>query len=184
MFINNTIFSDHYQQVLSEDLLLKQNIFCLSQLLKIEKIIVTQCSPLSQKNIQFLIPPLTAQELISGQKAKITQTIKAVANFQTRKNEPIGSLSTLQKEKAYSFLEKLVYLYLPRQQNNLKKKIYANVHHFGIDDCLLFPECESFYDLFHTEYVQGFNINIHTKNKKKQREGNRLLLSGFLLNTL
>lgn len=184
MFIDNTIFSYHYQRILSEDLLLKQNIFCLSQLLKINKVIITHCSSLSQKNIQFLIPPLTAQELITGQKGRITQTLKAVANFQTRKNEPIGCISTLQKKKAYSFLEKLVYLYLPRQQNNLKKKIYANVHHFGIDDCLLFPECEIFYDLFHIEYIRGYNINIHTKNKKKQRMGNRLLLSGFLLNTL
>lgn len=180
---HQSIFKNHYKQILSEDLVLKQKISCIPQLMKLDRIIISYSSSLSQKNVQFLIPPVVAKQLITAQKPKITQSKKAVANFQTRKNEPIGSVITLKTEKAYSFLEKLVYLYLPRQQNNTKKNIYSNVHQFGIDDCLLFPECESFYDLFHTKYIHGLNINIQTKNNHKYDKSNKMFLSGFLVNT-
>nr|QGP70639.1 ribosomal protein L5 [Tetraselmis sp. CCMP 881] len=107
MYQKQPRFKIHYKQILSEDLILKQKISCISQLMRMDNIIITHSSSLSQKNIQFLVPPITATMLISGQKPKITQSIKAVANFQTRKNEPIGCITTLTKNKAYTFLEEI-----------------------------------------------------------------------------
>jgi large subunit ribosomal protein L5 len=52
--------------------------------------------------------------LIAGQKAIINNAKKSIATFKVRTGWPIGCKVTLRKEKMYGFLEKLLYIAIPR----------------------------------------------------------------------
>jgi len=51
---------------------------------------------------------------ISGQKAVLTKSKKAISTFKLRKDLPIGCRVTLRGKKMYQFLDKLVNIALPR----------------------------------------------------------------------
>ena len=51
--------------------------------------------------------------LIVGQKAIITKSRKAIANYKLRENQPIGCKVTLRKTRMYEFLDRLITIALP-----------------------------------------------------------------------
>jgi large subunit ribosomal protein L5 len=51
---------------------------------------------------------------ISGQKARVFKSKKAISNFKLREDMPVMLQSTLRKQKAYDFLDRFVKLVMPR----------------------------------------------------------------------
>lgn len=108
---------NHFNFVVSYDIIFKDNFINVMQTPRIDKIVLN--SGVGQKaivNKKYLVYILLGLELISGQKAKITRAKKSVDKFKLRKNIPIGAQVTLRKKALYLFLEQLAFI-LPKFEN-------------------------------------------------------------------
>jgi len=126
------------------------------------------------KIIQAAIAELT---LISGQKAVITKSKKAIAGFKLRENLPIGCKVTLRKQKMYEFLDRLVNTALPRVRDfrGVSPKSFDGRGNYalGLKEQLVFPEIS--YDK--VDATRGMDIIICTTAKTDDEA--RALLTGF-----
>jgi large subunit ribosomal protein L5 len=104
---------------------------------------------------------------IAGQKASITKARKAIANFKTRIGVKIGAHVTLRGQRMWSFLDKLVYLAVPRIKDfrGLSPKGFdaQGNYNFGLREQALFHEVV----LDKLEHNQGLNITIVIRNSNE-----------------
>jgi large subunit ribosomal protein L5 len=105
---------------------------------------------------------------ISGQKAVLTKSRKAISTFKLRKDLPIGCRVTLRGKKMYQFLDKLINIALPRIRDfrGLTSKGFNQSNHysFGIKEHSIFLEV----DLDNILKVFGMNITVATNAKSKE----------------
>ena len=117
-----------------------------------------------------------AEELgkITGQKAKVTRSTKAIAQFKLRKNLPIGAMVTLRGERMYEFLDRLISVALPRVRDfrGISAKGFDGRGNYtlGLRDQLLFPEI----DYLKVDKARGMNISVVT-TARTDEEARRLL---------
>jgi large subunit ribosomal protein L5 len=165
-------------------LILKQNIKTISEIPKVTKIVINTSSKLIVNEKKHLTPILLALELITGQKPKITKAKKSIATFKLRENQVIGCKVTMRDSNMLIFFEKLNKILLPRltdfQGLNFEKKssgIEKSIGNIdiGINNFLIFPELENYFEYF--EYRGGMDINIQTSAKTKRITN--LFFSGF-----
>ncbi len=101
---------------------------------------------------------------IAGQKSSITKAKKAVANFKTRIDVKIGCHVTLRGEKMWSFLDKLIFLAIPRIKDfrGMSPKGFdgRGNYNMGLREQALFHEIM----LEKLEHNQGLNITICFRN--------------------
>lgn len=102
--------------------------------------------------------------LLAGQKATVTKAKKAVANFRSRIGVKIGCRVTLRGARMWSFLDKLIYLAIPRIKDfrGLSPKGFdgRGNYNMGLREQALFHEIQ----LDKLEHNQGLNITICFKN--------------------
>ncbi len=114
---------------------------------------------------------------IAGQKPVITRTRKSVAGFKIREGWPIGCKVTLRKLRMYEFLERLLYIAIPRIRDfrGLSRKSFDGQGNYslGIKEQIVFPEIQ--YDKI--DVLRGLDITI-TTTAKTNEEG-LALLSAF-----
>jgi large subunit ribosomal protein L5 len=112
--------------------------------------------------------------LISGQKAVITNAKKSIATFKVRVGWPVGCKVTLRNQKMYDFLEKLLYVAIPRIRDfrGLNKRGFdaQGNYSMGIKEQIIFPEIQ--YDKINE--IRGLDICI-TTTAKSIAEGLALL---------
>lgn len=117
---------------------------------------------------KFLSYLATQISNISGQKAVLTKSRKAISTFKLRKDLPIGCRVTLRGKKMYQFLDKLVNIALPRIKDfrGLSSKGFNQSNHysFGIKEHSVFLEV----DLDNIPKVFGLNVTIATTAKTKE----------------
>ena len=105
---------------------------------------------------------------ISGQKAVLTKSRKAISTFKLRKDLPIGCRVTLRGKKMYQFLDKLVNIALPRIRDfrGLTAKGFNQSNHYslGIKEHNIFLEV----DLDNILKIFGMNITVVTNAKSKE----------------
>lgn len=130
-----------------------------------------------QKKIQEGI--LENLALICGQKPVLKKAKKSISSFKIRSGMSIGAAVTLRGKKMYDFLERLIYLTLPRSRDfsGIEKKSFDGKGNLtiGIKECTIFPEIlpEKIKNIF------GLEITVVT-NAKSREEGIELLkLMGF-----
>jgi large subunit ribosomal protein L5 len=114
---------------------------------------------------------------IAGQKPVITKTRKSVAGFKIREGWPIGCKVTLRRDRMYEFLERLLYIAIPRIRDfrGLNKRSFDGRGNYslGIKEQIVFPEIQ--YDKI--DALRGLDITI-TTTAKTNEEG-LALLSAF-----
>lgn len=115
--------------------------------------------------------------LITGQKAVITYAKKSEASFKLRKGMAIGCKVTLRGKHMYEFLERLVYIALPRGRDfrGLSPKSFDGKGNYalGLKEQIVFPEIE--YDKI--DKIRGMDIVINTSAKTDEEA--RALLEAF-----
>ena len=116
-----------------------------------------------------LLSYLTAQVSdIAGQKAVLTKSKKSISGFKLRENMAIGCMVTLRGKKMYEFLDRLIYIALPRIRDfrGLSAKGFNQSGHysFGIKEHNVFLEV----DLDNILKVFGMNVTIVTSAKNKE----------------
>lgn len=114
---------------------------------------------------------------ISGQKPVITKSRKSIAGFKIREGWPIGCKVTLRKERMYDFLERLLFIAIPRIRDfrGLNRRSFDGRGNYsmGIKEQIVFPEIQ--YDKI--DALRGLDITI-TTTAKTNEEG-LALLSAF-----
>jgi large subunit ribosomal protein L5 len=131
---------------------------------KIEKICLSMGVGRAVQDGQILNVVSEHLTLIAGQKASITKAKKAIANFKTRIDVKLGCHVTLRGEKMWSFLDKLVFLAVPRIKDfrGLSPKGFdgRGNYNMGLREQALFHEVT----LEKLEHNQGLNITICFRN--------------------
>ncbi len=127
-----------------------------------------------QKAMEELKNALVA---IAGQRPVTTLAKRAISTFKIREGMDVGMKVTLRGERMYSFLERLVYLSLPRTRdfqglNNGSIDQQGNLT-IGIKEHIVFPEVSQ----ENIHHIFGFEITITTTahNKEEGLEFFRLL---------
>lgn len=126
-----------------------------------------------KKFLDNAVADLTA---ITGQKPIITKARKSIAGFKIRQGYPIGCKVTLRGNKMWDFLERLVYIAIPRIRDfrGLSTKSFDGRGNYsiGIREQIIFPEV----DYEKVERVRGMDISI-TTTAKSDNEGYALLIA-------
>lgn len=144
---------------------------------KLEKIVVNMGVGEAKDNSKLLDAAVSDMTLITGQKAIITRSKKAISNFKIRANMPIGCKVTLRSAKMYEFADKLFSVALPRVRDfkGVSSKAFDGRGNYslGVKEQLIFPEVE--YDK--VEKLRGMDIIFVTtaKTDEEARELLRLL---------
>ncbi|MHC5209735.1 MAG: 50S ribosomal protein L5 [Planctomycetota bacterium] len=99
---------------------------------------------------------------VTGQKAAIRVTRKAIANFKIREGMPIGCMVTLRGARMWEFLDRLISVVIPRIKDfrGLKRGGFDGRGNYsmGLPDQTVFPEI----DLDKIKHMQGMNITVVT----------------------
>jgi len=102
---------------------------------------------------------------ISGQKAVVTKSKKAIAGFKIREGVPIGCMVTLRGVRMYEFLDRFVTVSLPRVRDfrGISGRAFdgRGNYNIGVKEQIIFPEIE--YDK--VDALRGLNISVTTTAK-------------------
>ncbi len=133
---------------------------------KLEKIVLNCTSSEVIQDSKVLVAIVDELTLISGQKPVVTKAKNSIAGFKLREGMKIGAKVTLRKERMYEFLDRLVYMALPRVRDfrGLSSRGFDGKGNFsmGIKEHLIFPEIN--YDKI--DKIRGFDITICTTAKE------------------
>jgi large subunit ribosomal protein L5 len=141
---------------------------------KIDKVSLTiSVGALDKKEVAKIQEDLT---MLAGQKALVTLAKKSVASFKLREGMTVGASVTLRKKKIYEFMDRLVYIALPRVRDfkGLKASSVDNSFNyaFGLRDSTVFPEVS--YNTSLSKQV-GIGISFSIKNAKNKDDVVKLL---------
>ncbi len=154
-----------YKNTIIYNFIKKFNCKSIMEVPKIIKIILNvslNSMNLSKNRINDVLLNL---KLISSQLPIIIKSKKSISSFKIRKGFPIGCKVTLRKKLMWYFLDKLIFIVIPRIRDfrGISKKSfdkYGNLN-IGIKEHIIFPEIN--YEK--TKYIHGMNISIVIKNK-------------------
>ena len=169
----------YYQTQLREELKNKLGLKNIFEVPKITKIVVNMGvgeAASDSKKIESATIDLTT---ITGQKPMVTKAKKSIAGFKLRKGVNIGCKVTLRKDRMYEFLDRLIYIALPRVRDfkGLSKNSFdrGGNYSIGIKEQIIFPEIN--YDKI--DKVRGMDVSIVTSTNDKNHAFE--LLKGFNL---
>jgi len=141
---------------------------------KITKVVVNMGLGEGTQNAKIVETGADELTRITGQKAAITKSKKAISQFKLRKNLPIGAMVTLRGERMWEFLDRLISIALPRVRDfrGVSAKGFDGRGNFtlGLRDQLMFPEI----DYLKVDKSRGMNISVVT-TAKTDEEARRLL---------
>lgn len=144
---------------------------------KIKKVVINIGLGNAVKEPKYISHALSDLSLISGQKPIITNAKKSIATFKLREGMPIGCKVTLRRQRMYEFLERLVWIALPRvkefQGFSSKSFDKSGNFSFGLKEQVVFPEIS--YDRI--DSIRGMDITIVTSATTWKEA--KLLLESF-----
>jgi len=119
--------------------------------------------------------------LITGQKAQPVQAKKSIAAFKLRQGVVVGLKTTLRGKRMYQFLEKLIYLVLPRSRDfrglALKAISEQGDLTIGFKEYSPFPEV----NVEREKSIFGLEVTIKTNAKTREERIELLRQIGFPL---
>ena len=129
---------------------------------KLDKIVVNIGVGEAVSDSKIISKAIEDLSLITGQKPVITKAKKSIAGFKLRKGLNIGCKVTLRKKRMFEFLDRLIFIALPRVRDfkGLSKKSFDGNGNYsiGIKEQIIFPEID--YDK--VDKIRGMDITITT----------------------
>lgn len=157
------------------------------QVPKIEKVVVNvgfgkMISGKSQEEQKKIIDAIFEDlSLITGQKPVLTVARKSISAFKLKKGQPQGAKVTLRGRRMYDFLERLIYITLPRSRDfkGIDLASFDNQGNLtiGIKEHTAFPEIS----LEKVRFIFGLEITIVIRSKSQRESIEMLKLLGFPL---
>lgn len=146
------------------------------QVPKITKVVINMGLGEAVQNPKVVEGAVADMTLISGQKPIVTRARKSIATFKLREGMPIGAKVTLRGQRMWEFLERLIYVALPRVRDfkGINDKAFDGHGNFslGVREQIIFPEID--YDK--VDKIRGMNITIVTSAENDDQA--RALLRG------
>jgi large subunit ribosomal protein L5 len=158
--MKNKRFKDLYNQEVIDDLQKSFNYRNIHEIPKIKKVVLNMGVSAAVSNSKAIDYAMKDLALISGQKPCVTKAKKSIAAFKLRQGMKIGCKVTLRGSRMYDFLERLIYITLPRVKDfrgfSLKNFDGRGNLNFGIKEQTVFPEIK--YD--EISLINGLNVSI------------------------
>jgi large subunit ribosomal protein L5 len=144
---------------------------------RLEKVVVNVGLGEAVQNAKALDAAVGDIGTITAQKPVVTRAKKSIANFKLRAGMPIGCKVTLRGERMWDFLEKLMYVALPRVRDfrGVSPKAFDGRGNYalGLKEQLIFPEID--YDK--VDKIRGMDIIVVTTAKTDEEA--KALLKGL-----
>ena len=160
---------DIYNNTIKEKLKAKFNLKNDLEIPRLDKVCLNIAFKTADADGNFLKYVVDQLTTIAGQKAVLVKARKSVSTFKLREGMPIACRVTLRGDRMYEFLERLIYIALPRIRDfrGLSSKTFNQSGHysFGIKDHTIFPEIE----LDKAYKILGMDINIVTTAKNTEQ---------------
>ena len=129
---------------------------------KLDKIVVNIGVGEAVSDSKVINKAIEDLSLITGQKPVVTKAKKSIAGFKLRKGLNIGCKVTLRKKRMFEFLDRLIFIALPRVRDfkGLSRKSFDGNGNYsiGIKEQIIFPEID--YDK--VDKIRGMDITITT----------------------
>lgn len=142
-----TRLADYYKAEIVPSLIKKFSFKSVMQVPRLHKIVVNMGVGEAVTDQKILEEAIKDLETITGQKASMRKSKKAISNFKLREGVNIGAMVTLRKEKMYEFLDRLINIALPRVRDfkGLSDKSFDGHGNYslGIKEQIIFPEINS-----------------------------------------
>jgi len=139
-----TRLEDYYRAEVVPSLMKKFSYKSIMQVPKLHKIVVNMGVGEAVTDQKILEEAIKDLETITGQKASVRKSKKAISNFKLREGVNIGAMVTLRKGKMYEFLDRLINIALPRVRDfrGLSDKSFDGHGNYsiGIKEQIIFPE--------------------------------------------
>ncbi len=140
----------------------------------VEKVVLNMGLGEATENPKVVDKAVEEMALITGQEPVVTNARRSIAGFHLREGMPIGVKVTLREKRMYEFLERLVYVSLPRVRdfNGISTKSFDGHGNYslGINDQTIFPEID--YD--NVDTIRGLQVTVVT-SAENDEQGKRLL---------
>jgi len=140
----------------------------------VEKVVLNMGLGEATENPKVIDEAVEEMALITGQEPVVTNARRSIAGFHLREGMPIGVKVTLREKRMYEFLERLVYVSLPRVRdfNGISTKSFDGHGNYslGINDQTIFPEID--YD--NVDTIRGLQVTVVT-SAENDEQGKRLL---------
>lgn len=165
-------FRELYKETITKQMQEKFNYKNAMQVPSLVKIVVNMGVGEASQDSKVINSAVAELAAISGQKPVITKARKSIAGFKLREGQPVGCKVTLRGDQMYDFLERLVYVALPRVRDfrGLSPKGFDGRGNYslGLKEQIVWPEIN--YDMI--DAVRGMDINIVTtaSNDNEARE--------------
>jgi large subunit ribosomal protein L5 len=138
------------------------------QVPRLQKIVINCAVKDAVANPKVLDSTLEEIMAITGQKAVLTRSRKAIAAFKVRQGNAVGVMVTLRRARMYEFLDRLMNVALPRVRDfkgvNSKSFDGRGNYSLGIREQIIFPEIN--YDK--VEKIKGLTVTITTTAKTNE----------------
>lgn len=168
-----------YEDKVRSDLMAKFGMKNIMEVPRVTKVVLNMGVGAATSDRKHITSAVEEMRLIAGQQPVITRARKSEAGFKLREHMAIGVKVTLRRSRMYEFLDRLVYVALPRQRDfqGLNPKSFDGNGNYslGIKEHIVFPEIN--YDK--VDGTRGFDITICTT--ATTNEGARALLEAFNL---
>nr|YP_009310476.1 ribosomal protein L5 [Pyramimonas parkeae]AOT98943.1 ribosomal protein L5 [Pyramimonas parkeae] len=168
----------NHENLLSEDLLLKQNLEFSKDIPNFHRLEINHSSGKFNLEEKTYLAVSTALQLFSGQSTKIDRAKKACANFKVLNQDILGSHTSLNRKQILNMLTQLYLYVFPRISDFMglpEKQVSSRGFSLSLKNLFILPELEDNSQFF--ENISGFTLNVQTKTKSVQEV--ILLLSGF-----
>lgn len=151
-----------YKKELTNKLMKELSLLNVMQVPKVLKVTLNMGVGKTVFDKKHIIKAIEELSLISSQKAIATKVKKSEAGFKIRAGMNIGCKVTLRKTRMYDFLERLIYVALPRIRDfrglSVKSFDKQGNYNLGIKEQIIFPEID--YDKI--DIIRGLDISIST----------------------
>lgn len=169
-----TRLKERYRSEVVPQLIKEMGYKNVNQVPRLAKVVLNMGLGEAVQNVKILDSAVLELGVISGQKAVITKSRRAIANFKLRENMPIGCMVTLRGDHMYEFVDRLLSLALPRVRDfrGVSDRSFDGRGNYslGVREQIIFPEV----DLDKIDKVHGLTISIAT-TAKSDAEGRALL---------
>lgn len=128
------------------------------------------------KMLNFIVQDIS---LIAGQKATLIKSKKSIAGFKLRAGIEVAAMATLRKNKMWDFLERFIYLSLPKSRDfkgiNLTAVDNNGNLSVGFREHINFPEISAEKE----KAIFGLQITVSTNAKNREKGLELFKLLGF-----
>ena len=152
----------YYDKVIRANLAKEFGLTNTHQVPRIMKVVLNVGMGEAARTPKMLDAVIDELGLITGQKATIRRSKKAIANFNLRAGLPVGATVTLRGARMYEFLDRFINIAVPRIRDfrGLPNRSFdgRGNYTFGIKEQMIFPEI----DFDRVEKIHGMDITLVT----------------------